>query len=607
MDINLLSEQFFSFVAQVPGLDEFINGHKDLKDFDTILNNFREKQEAMGTMNYELDLMLKILSEKYMEIKQVQDGLHIVNRHVSIDDTELLSQFVKDTKGLYSDQWKFKKADVQHYKTITEKIAYKEVDFSSIIDDYIDCNHPYICAKIAIAYLEGKNYSIGLVFLQKALNHVFSYPNVYWNNPLAIYGCVDALHEFQYLLGPRGMDSLSPVIKAGRYTILRCLYLYLSRAIHMCDEELNTQAYEEDAVPYSAIAKMNYYSIRADLVYDYRQDFSLIFGLGVNPDIQYISDKAWAYTVADHYGLGRIAWDAYNDALKMYRHGDIRPNNSGGYAEIEDATFGELIERGRIRSEILSQDLFEQYKQSEFFVSIPDIADCIAYLRERLISKASVTTFDLFLENRSETIKKAIEVFKREQTKDSAYDKLLLAFSRKKEEWEKIRDYLIAKGIKCFYHFTDRRNLESIIKSKGLFSWKYCKDNNIHSYFGGNDLSRNLDLKYGLEDYVRVSFCNDHPMVYRLKTQNHFDLVLLKIKLDVAWSFDTLFSDCNATSNSHHLGLAFNDLQRIDFEAVKKHYLRRDDEDFGKHQAELLIKTHIPLSFIENINNPISL
>ena len=96
-------------------------------------------------------------------------------------------------------------------------------------------------------------------------------------------------------------------------------------------------------------------------------------------------------------------------------------------------------------------------------------------------------------------------------------------------------------------------------------------------------------------------------MVYRLKTQNHFDLVLLKIKLDVAWSLNTLFSDCNATSNSHHIGLALNDLKRIDFEAVKKHYLRRDDEDFGKHQAELLIKTHIPLSFIENINNPISL
>ncbi len=607
MDSTLLSEQFLCFVSRVPGLDDFINDHKDIKDFDTILSQFREQQEALGTLDYELDLMLKILSEKYSELKEaLGDGLHLINRHLSIDDSAILNQFSRDTKDLYSDGWKSKKADVQHYKTTTEKIAYKEVDFNSIIDDYLDCNHPYIYAKIAIAYLEGKDYSTGLAFLQRALNYAFSYPNIYWNNPFAIYGCVDALHELQYLLGPSGMDSLAPVIKAGRYTILSCLYLYLSRAIYMCDEELEKEVDNDGTVPYSAIAKVNYYSIRADLIYDYKQDFSWIFGLGVNPDIQYISDKAMAYAVADYYGLGLIAYGAYNDALKMYRYGDIRPNNSGGYVEIEDATFGELIERGRLRSEQLSRDLYDQYKKSAFFVSIPDIADCIGYLREKLISKSPVT-FEMFLKKRSESIKKAFEVLRREQTKDIEYDKLLSAFLRKKEGWEEIRDYLVAKGVKCFYHFTDRRNLESIIKNRGLFSWKYCKDNNIQSFFGGDDWSRKLDSEQGLEDYVRVSLCDDHPMIYRLKTQMHFDLVLLEIKLDVAWSKETLFSDINAVSSSHHHGSSFDDLKLIDLEAVKKHYVRRDDKDFGKHQAELMIKTHIPLDYIQNINNPRSL
>lgn len=89
-------------------------------------------------------------------------------------------------------------------------------------------------------------------------------------------------------------------------------------------------------------------SIRANLVYDYRTEFSVIFGIGINPDIQYIADKATASSIADRYGLSIIFEECFKDAMKMYRYGSLIPNDTGGYVDIEDATFGGLIERGNV-------------------------------------------------------------------------------------------------------------------------------------------------------------------------------------------------------------------------------------------------------------------
>ena len=85
------------------------------------------------------------------------------------------------------------------------------------------------------------------------------------------------------------------------------------------------------------------------------------------------------------------------------------------------------------------------------------------------------------------------------------------------------------------------------------------------------------------------------------------DLVLLKIKKDVALFSDTLFSDLNAASTAHHHGGTYNDLMRVDIRATRRHYVRNTDSDFGKHQAEVMVKNFIPLEYIVNINNPESL
>ena len=286
-------------VSCVPGFGDFFTAHKGDKDFPIIVSLFRSKLKNEGKLTAEIEMMLKIFEEKCDDIRDSSfEGIHYINKHLQIDDSLVLSEFFKDKYRLTKSGWIFKRAEQQQYKTITEKIACQEVDYSSIIEKYINYDHPYICSQIAVAYNESKVYHIGLPFLQKALFHVFSYPNRYWHNPWGIRGCADAIFELQHLLGRKGMMEL-PILKTDG--VLKCLYLYLSRAIYMFDNY--REEIKEKEIPLSAIMKIDYLSIRGDIEHDYNYEFMPIFGIGVDPDIQFMSDKFWAYDVAQKYGI----------------------------------------------------------------------------------------------------------------------------------------------------------------------------------------------------------------------------------------------------------------------------------------------------------------
>lgn len=173
---------------------------------------------------------------------------------------------------------------------------------------------------------------------------------------------------------------------------------------------------------------------------------------------------------------------------------------------------------------------------------------------------------------------------------------------RLKNSHKEIQTYMSSKHINYFYHFTDRRNIESIKRYGGLYSWVYCDSHNIKiSYSGGDETSRSLDSYHGLEDYVRLSFCIRHPMTHRLKEVG-YDIVVLRISTDVALLETTMFSDMNATDNNHQCGGTLQDLKNVDLFATRKDFLRKTDPLFKKHQAEVLVKTFIPIDKILNID-----
>lgn len=167
-----------------------------------------------------------------------------------------------------------------------------------------------------------------------------------------------------------------------------------------------------------------------------------------------------------------------------------------------------------------------------------------------------------------------------------------------------IVSHLQQSGVTCFYHFTDRSNIESIRRNGGLYSWVYCDEHNITGKQGGSGQSQSLDVRHGLQDYVRLSFCDDHPMMYRLGMDG-YNLVLLKIDIEVATFETTRFSTINATDNRQENGTTLQDLKRVDIRATQRHYIPREDEDFKPHQAEVLVKTFIPSRYILNLDAPI--
>ena len=145
-----------------------------------------------------------------------------------------------------------------------------------------------------------------------------------------------------------------------------------------------------------------------------------------------------------------------------------------------------------------------------------------------------------------------------------------------KNNWQQYKDIIERNNIKCLYHFTDRENLESIINNGGLYSWADCKAKGIDiPKPGGSAQSRLLDTRDNLQNYVRVSFVTQHPMMYVAMNEGRIsNPVILKIDPKVIWQEDTKYADRNATKNGAKVGGELSDFERIHFNSVKanKHF-----------------------------------
>lgn len=175
-----------------------------------------------------------------------------------------------------------------------------------------------------------------------------------------------------------------------------------------------------------------------------------------------------------------------------------------------------------------------------------------------------------------------------------------------KNNYEEFKKLIEQHHITTLYHFTDRENLESIIKNGGLYSWADCEQKGISiSKPGGSMGSRDLDRRDNLQNFVRVSFVREHPMMYVAMNDGRIsNPVVLEIDPEVIYWQDSLYADRNATKNGAHVGSSIDDFSQLHFNSfkAKKHFdLDADEQKF--YQAEVLVKNHIPLQFIKNIGN----
>lgn len=176
----------------------------------------------------------------------------------------------------------------------------------------------------------------------------------------------------------------------------------------------------------------------------------------------------------------------------------------------------------------------------------------------------------------------------------------------KKSNWQEFKAVLDEHRIVKLYHFTDRDNLESIIKNGGLYSWGDCEDKGIKiAKPGGGLLSRDLDRRDNFQHYVRVSFTTQHPMMYEaMKDGRLSNPVILEIDPEVVYWKDSKYANMNATRTGCHKGSTIDDFKLIHFKTVKaRNHFDFSEEEKPYYQAEVLIKNFIPLEYIKNIAN----
>ncbi len=196
----------------------------------------------------------------------------------------------------------------------------------------------------------------------------------------------------------------------------------------------------------------------------------------------------------------------------------------------------------------------------------------------------------------------------KQDTQENNLDKL--KNMDKKDFYKDIENILAGHNITKLYHFTHKKNVDSILE-KGLFSWNHIENNEksfpLDVKFGGNDISRNLDYEKGLQDYVRLSFIPNHPMLLSKWLAEHkcSYYCILEIDIEAIYLQDNKYSNMNATDNDCNCGDKLSDFENIDFDNIKKRlknkfHAQKDELGNQEIQAEVLVKTHLPEKYIKD-------
>lgn len=159
------------------------------------------------------------------------------------------------------------------------------------------------------------------------------------------------------------------------------------------------------------------------------------------------------------------------------------------------------------------------------------------------------------------------------------------------------------------WHFTDRSNLDLIVKQKGLLSLSELERKGIAIPApGGNEWSHDADKMKGVHEYVHLAFVDDHPMLFRAKQDGRIpDPIWLKIDSSIILEKGVRF--CSEVSNKS--GAAILDskeaAERIDFEVLFTYMNWRDPEIQARRQAaiksEILVPGFVPIEKILGYKN----
>ena len=429
-------------------------------------------------------------------------------------------------------------------------LAYSTEKIDELMYRYADSNNLYLNMEVVEHLLRIKNFEKAYSVFQKQINGLFTYSVSNWNKKVIAYGA--AMLAFRMVSNFNISDLQNNLLRPILGNAIEITYLLLTHVICWPEESEVAKRSVVD-LPISYEHRIGALLKRIELLDNFSNYFSEMVPLLSTVDTLIVSDYYFAHELSFALQtLGRKS-EFKRDARDKYRSLDttkVRP-------------FSTCISDGKKDSLELAYRFYLKYSANMY-----------------MLDDQQEKTLHDCLKNRFSLVS--------EEQQIKADKNLILNFFRQND-------------INCFYHFTEKANLANIRKNGGLFSQRECLAHSIVPRTSADMRHlRSKDSSFYLEDYVRLSFCKKHP----LTDQRKGELVLLKIKVDIALLDSTLFSDRDAALDSHQRGGKYEDLKKIHLNAIREIVISKDDPEYVFSQAEIMVKSYIPREYIINLDNP---
>ena len=279
-----------------------------------------------------------------------------LDRSLCLDESKVFEYIVK--------QQKLASADIKNvenlrtpYKTKTKVLPFRHIspiDHDWLIIEYGGIAHPYILADIAGVLIYSKKIKESFDYLRRSVSLLTEFPNKFWNSELAIAGATNTFRLIRLMFPSHRLDQIALFRKIFKYN-----YLYLTRMACITRDELMEQT-----------AYVN----RAELV-SHRCTY-LFLPLFQNPDLLYISDLYHAHYCNETAMFNSVVSgkNYYMQSLTYYQNGSLWSNDTGGYVDIEDKTYGQIVREKKLVSIMNAQSFMQEKIKSQEFLTSSDIA-----------------------------------------------------------------------------------------------------------------------------------------------------------------------------------------------------------------------------------------
>ena len=279
-----------------------------------------------------------------------------LDRSLCLDESKVFEYIVK--------QQKLASADIKNvenlrtpYKTKTKVLPFRHIspiDHDWLIIEYGGIAHPYILADISCVLIYSKKIKESFDYLRRSVSLLTEFPNKFWNSELAIAGATNTFRLIRLMFPSHRLDQIALFRKIFKYN-----YLYLTRMACITRDELMEQT-----------AYVN----RAELV-SHRCAY-LFLPLFQNPDLLYISDLYHAHYCNETAMFNSVVSgkNYYMQSLTYYQNGSLWSNDTGGYVDIEDKTYGQIVREKKLVSIMNAQSFMQEIIKSQEFLTSSDIA-----------------------------------------------------------------------------------------------------------------------------------------------------------------------------------------------------------------------------------------